>query len=154
MANPKLSEHPRQIGKDTFGDTYLLRWKIFIIPLLGWELMLHVFLRSDHSKCLHDHPSWFWSLIIAGNYDEIIDDSPYLTENAFPKETRQRKIHRRWGSLAYRKALHTHRVIAEAPVVTLVLIGKPFRMWGYWNKHGLWNPWDRHRKDNTYEHEC
>lgn len=51
-------------------DPYLLRW--YLIPRNPIvNVYLHKFLRSDDDRALHDHPWWFVSLILRGQYDEV-----------------------------------------------------------------------------------
>ncbi|SID67872.1 Protein of uncharacterised function (DUF550) [Mycobacteroides abscessus subsp. abscessus] len=46
---------------------YLLRW--YVIPRNRWlNIYLHKFLRDDDDRALHDHPWWFVSLMLWGQY--------------------------------------------------------------------------------------
>ncbi|AQT78287.1 hypothetical protein B1R94_02120 [Mycolicibacterium litorale] len=88
-----VSRRPHQVigGVD---DPYLLRWHLIPRnPVLN--IYLHKFLRSDDDRALHDHPWWFVSLILRGQYDEITDAG-----------TKRRRA----GSIAYRPATWRHRV--------------------------------------------
>lgn len=123
-----LRGEPHQII-GTNSDPYLLRW--YIIPRNPVvNLYLHQFLRSDDDRALHDHPWWFWSVVLAGHYYEHRADG--------------RRIRRRAGSIAYRSATTRHRV--ELPISqdrfsllrreescwTVVLTGPRRRIWGFW----------------------
>lgn len=88
-----FSGKPHQIigGAD---DPYMLRW--YVIPrnpLLN--IYVHRFVRSDDDRALHDHPWWFVSLILRGQYDEV-------TERSVTR--------RRAGTVAFRPAEWRHRV--------------------------------------------
>lgn len=148
-----LSGQPHQIIGGEHGDPYILRW--YVIPRNGlFNWYVHKFLRSDDDRALHDHPWFFISLIMKGQYTEQT-----------PAGLRLRKR----GSLAYRPALARHRVILdltkqararydlvhreaeagltvgkhtlfepgmlraqEEPVWTMILTGRRVRMWGFW----------------------
>ncbi len=124
-----LSGRPHQVigGLD---DPYLLRW--YIIPRNPvLNVYLHKFLRSDDDRALHDHPWWFVSLILKGEYVEVTQHGEKL---------------RRRGSLALRRATARHRVSLcwrdtwnferdqwnEKPCWTLIITGRRVRTWGFW----------------------
>lgn len=79
-------------GRD---DPYMLRW--WLIPRNPiFNIYLHKFLRDDDDRALHDHP-WFWcSILLHGDYVEVfaplfdIDrDEGFITfRNRLPKRTR------------------------------------------------------------------
>lgn len=123
-------------------DPYLRRW--YLIPRNPFlNVYLHNFLRSDDDRALHDHPWWFISLMIRGEYDEV-------TESGVKR--------RRAGSIAYRPAEWRHRVqllrkwvedgredqrarggplvrywsTPEQPCWTVIVTGRRSRMWGFW----------------------
>ena len=108
-------------------NPYLLRWRLFRLPWLN--LYLHEFRRDDEDRALHDHPWWFFSLILSGGYSEIT-----------PAGT----VERGRFSLAFRPATHRHRVVlrrdAEGrpiPCRTLVITGPRVREWGFWCPRGF-----------------
>ncbi|BCP41478.1 hypothetical protein MINTMi27_15710 [Mycobacterium intracellulare] len=127
-------------GKD---DPYLLRW--FVIPRNSFfNIYLHKFMRSDDDRALHDHPWWFASLILKGEYYEHRSDG-----------TRR---HRRAGSLAFRRPNTLHRVELvsdyqyelspqmlwrriENPTWTLLFTGPKIRNWGFACPKG-WVGWE------------
>lgn len=109
--------------RDECGSPYLIRLTMF--SFFGWELKLHIFLRSDADEELHDHPWNFWSWVLIGEYAEI-------TPIGYT-------IRKRW-SFAYRRAEWRHRVICEKPVVTLVLTAPKSREWGFWRR-SKFIPW-------------
>ncbi|WP_457226787.1 hypothetical protein [Mycobacteroides abscessus] len=114
-------------------DPYLLRW--YLIPRNPvLNIYLHQFLRSDDDRALHDHPWWFWSMVLLGHYYEHRADG--------------RRIKRHAGSIAYRRAETRHRVelptsndpfsllSREDSCVILVITGPRVRVWGFWCKAG------------------
>ncbi|QXN74972.1 hypothetical protein SEA_POSH_64 [Gordonia phage Posh] len=127
-----FSGRPHQVigGAD---DPYLRRW--YLIPRNPLiNVYLHQFLRSDDDRALHDHPWWFVSLILRGEYEEI---TGRYSEHA---ELRRR------GSIAFRPAKWRHRVQLtrrpvpgrsiiewpELPCWTLIITGRRTRSWGFW----------------------
>jgi hypothetical protein len=113
---------------------YLLRWYLF--PRNRWmNLYLHKFCRDDDDRALHDHPWWFVSVMLAGVYRE------YTMGGGGECETR------RTGSIAFRRAVHRHRVEllkrtdgTPIPCWTVVLTGPNVRTWGFWCPKGF-VPW-------------
>lgn len=103
--------------------------RLELIRAFGWSLKLHVFLRSDHDEELHDHPWSFWSIILAGGYDEI---------------TEKGTITRKAGSFSYRPARWRHRVMLKdnKPCATLILTSPVKREWGFWRR-GKFIPWQQ-----------
>jgi hypothetical protein len=97
------------------------------------SIYLHQFLRDDDDRALHDHPWWFVSLILKGGYCEVTEGGIKI-RNCF--------------SVAFRPALHRHRVVLwrtpksnEAiPCWTLVITGPKKRTWGFWCPKGF-VPW-------------
>lgn len=120
-------------------NPYVYRW--YVVPrnpLLN--VYLHKFLRDDEDRALHDHPWWFLSLILKGGYQEIVD-----IENA-PTPGFTRTITRNPLSLAFRPALHRHRVVLHraienhrrmVPAWTVVVTGRKVREWGFWCPKGF-----------------
>lgn len=121
-------------GCEARGDAdsaYLTRYTLVDRP--NWQLCLHYFYRSDADE-LHDHPWDFWSLILWRGYIEQT------------KTGRQRK----WPlMLLHRKAEHAHRVVLvnKKPAITLVLMFKRRREWGFFTPKG-WQLWNKYFKEN------
>lgn len=123
------------------GRPYLLRW--YVIPRNSrFNIYLHKFLKSDEDEALHDHPWWFASLILNGEYVEHRKDAT---------------THRKAGSVALRRSKTAHRVellqevtssdagwtmYREAPVWTLFFTGPKRREWGFHCPKG-WIPWTK-----------
>lgn len=126
-----LSRKPHFI----IGDRYLLRW--YVIPRNPWvNVYLHKFLHDDEDRALHDHPWWFVSIMVKGEYREIVGNA-----------VRQDVVFRRALSVAFRPALHAHRVVLtklldgdSLPCWTLVATGRVVRDWGFLCPQG-WRHW-------------
>jgi hypothetical protein len=105
-----------------------------------FAVYLHEFERSDHDRCLHDHPWGFVSIILRGGYWEEMFDNGYSYRTS-----------RRWrrpGSILVRPAKTAHRIEltagAEAGILpkpwSLVIVGRKSRAWGFWTIAG-WREW-------------
>ncbi|SKM81860.1 Uncharacterised protein [Mycobacteroides abscessus subsp. massiliense] len=129
---------------------YLLRW--YVIPRNRWlNVYLHKFLRDDDDRALHDHPWWFLSLVLWGQYIEVTDDGRSV--RSAPELWRLF-----WGDrpLVFRPALWRHRVeLVKAPATsvertrirprlralpcwTLIVTGPRTRLWGFWCSGPAW----------------
>lgn len=149
------------VGADAEGGPYLLRW--YVTPWRRWReqseanptawrrlkaavaawlpnLYVHMFLRDDDDRALHDHPSWACSLILDGAYLEhtIADGGIHQRRN--------------WnaGSLRFLPTRHTHRIELPSvgggsdirvPCVTLFLFGPTVREWGFHCPQRGWVHW-------------
>lgn len=143
--------------RNSCGEPYLIRLSFF--EILGYSLKLHVILRSDDDRALHDHPWTFLTLMLAGGY----------YEHTFTKiKGVMKKTWVRPGSLRLCRAPHAHRLeLAEekptddrngtasvtptsffqadakpmfTPAVTLVFMWPRFREWGFYTSEG-WKNW-------------
>lgn len=105
---------------------YLLRW--WIIPRNRWfNVYLHMILRDDDDRALHDHPWWNISMILSGAYREVM-----------PLRTVLRKA----GSIVFRRPTAAHRLeVAKGPVWTLFITGPRVREWGFHCPQG-WRHWE------------
>ena len=105
-------------------DAYLTRYTLAKRP--GWQLCLHVFHRSDADE-LHDHPWPFWTLLLWRGYRE---HTPTGNRRVWP------------GMLLFRPATWAHRVelIRGRRAVSLVLMGRRVREWGFFTPSG-WQAW-------------
>lgn len=163
LRQPRLKVIP-----DGCGEPYLIRFYLFWF--LGFSLKLHIIIRSDAERELHDHPWDYLSYMISGGYKE---ETPIM--NAFLEPLNRITIsqglppkHFRLGdpteknyiaprSLCFHKAPHPHRLeLFESgrqgntklyePAVTLVLSYPRKRVWGFYGK----DKWIRH---DAYESE-
>ena len=97
---------------------YVRRWYLET-PL--FSMRLHHWLHSDDSRNFHDHPWWFITLVLKGEYT---DCSP----NGFERMGA--------GKIAFRPALHKHTVMVDnGGCWTLLLTGPKIRKWGFWVKN-------------------
>ena len=118
-------------------NPYMLRW--FIIPRNRWlNIYLHKFLRDDDDRAMHDHPWWFISLMLWGEYYE---KTPSEWNALGQVELR------RAPSIRFRRATHRHMIALKRrddgtiiPCWTIVLTGRKKREWGFWCPQGF-VPW-------------
>lgn len=138
-----------RVIRNECGDPYLVR--ISLIELFGFALKLHVILRSDDDRALHDHPWSFVTLMLCGGYWE---HSPNRNEMGEWDDTTA-TIKKWYGRYSFRfcRAPYPHRLELEcgASAVTLVLMWPPFREWGFYGPKG-WQKW--HEYLNEKEEEC
>ncbi len=126
-------------GRD---NPYLLRW--YVIPrnpLLN--IYLHLFLRSDDDRALHDHP-WLFnaSLILDGQYVEhTIADGGIRQRSA----RRRGDLRIRWGKAPHRIELIRRDLSDKAwwlvPCWTLFITGPRVRAWGFHCPEQGWVHW-------------
>lgn len=117
---------------------YLRRW--WIVPRNEYcNVYLHEILRSDDDRAGHDHPWRNRSLVIDGEYREVV------FENARPWVEYQR-LTRRAGDVVERHAEDTHRLIVPegGRAVSLFITGPKVREWGFWCPEGRgWVHWEQ-----------
>jgi quercetin dioxygenase-like cupin family protein len=105
---------------------YLKRW--WVIPRNEQQnVYLHLILRDDEDRALHDHPWENTSYVISGSYREITPEGTFL---------------RQPGDLIHRPATALHRLelIDGAPAVSLFFTGPKVREWGFECPQG-WRHW-------------
>lgn len=108
---------------------YLIRW--FVIPRNRLcNIYLHLFLRSDDDRALHDHPWASCSLILSGHYLE----HEIAAGGVHSRKRRER------GAIVLRSARMAHRIEIETPCWTLFLTGPKRRTWGF-HCPGGWVHW-------------
>lgn len=110
-------------GKD---DPYLIRWHI--LPRNRWcNLYVHLFLRSDDDRALHDHPWWSASLMLVGSYVEHDANGSRIVQA---------------GQVRFRSARYAHRIelLDGDPCWTMFITGPRIREWGFWCPWG-WRHW-------------
>jgi hypothetical protein len=108
------------------GDRQVLRW--FVVPRNPVQnVYLHLFLKSDDGRALHDHPADNVSWLLRGEYLEHLQSGPAIL--------------RREGERIERVAEQPHRVeIVGAPVTSLFISGVKRRDWGFHCPRG-WVSW-------------
>ena len=118
----KLWKHRTVYLKD--GSPYIERWKL---DLWLFSVRVHKFYASDDGRAFHDHPWWFWTLILKGRYYDVTPDGEQLCTA---------------GRLYYRPTGHKHYVRMyrpETPTWTLVLTGKHRHRWGFYRDGKFFN---------------
>ncbi|HET8738055.1 MAG TPA: hypothetical protein VFM69_15800 [Pricia sp.] len=117
-------------SRGDFDKPYLTRY--IILNLKNVQLCLHIFHRSDADD-LHDHPWSFISLLLWRGYNE---QTPEGKSRKYP------------GMILYRKANHLHRVelVNGKKAVSLVIMGKRKRAWGFTTSKG-WVYWETYFKN-------
>lgn len=114
-------------------NVYVYRW--WLIPRNRFmNVYLHLFMRSDDDRALHDHP-WPWcSILLDGEYTEVTN--PIRNSKA----TRWQTF--RAGSIRFHRASFAHRLVLGpgAKCWTLFITGPKVREWGFHCPHG-WVHW-------------
>lgn len=115
------------IGKP--GDPMMHRWRLIQTPWFG--VYVHFIYREDLDPVPHDHPWQFWSLILRGGYTEELHldprdrDGKVLIANGIPRWT--------WHHFPLERA---HRIVYVLPrTVTLCIVGRKRRVWGFYDNH-------------------
>lgn len=126
----------KRIISDDPTDPLMIRYRLLRTPSFG--IFIHKFCRSDHDRCLHDHPWDYLAIILKGGYWEIMDDD--------------RGAQRRPGNILYRPATWRHRVVLQPGKTSwsLTFVSGRKRRWGFW-PNGQWCWW---RKYNPYTGIC
>jgi len=106
------------------GDPMLERWRLAQTPWFG--IYVHFIYREDLDPVPHDHPWQFRSLIVRGGYNEELHRRPGSGECVVVAR-------RRWSLHVF--PLHwAHRIVHVQPgTVTLVLVGRKVRTWGFYD---------------------
>src|ERR1051326_5432952 len=102
-------------------EIYLSRLMLVRLPWIG--LYLHVIRRPDWSKCQHDHPWSFITLILRGGYEEVVGTVAHT---------------RRPGYIGYRPRKFEHRItrLLNGEAITLVLRFRNHEEWGFRTQAG------------------
>lgn len=106
----------------------MLRWRLWCKG--PWpNVYFHEFHRSDDARALHDHPTDNCTVILDGQYMEILHEGqPWMPGHA---------IDRRRGDIVFRFATTPHRIVLfDGPwgpqrVTTVFLCGPRRRDWGF-----------------------
>lgn len=113
-------------------DPYLLRW--FVLPRNPiFNVYMHVFMRSDDDRALHDHPWANFSYLVQGTYTEHT-----ITQGGIHKRTVLKAGQWRFrpsGKFAHRVELH------NGFCTTLFVTGPRYRQWGFHCKDKGWVHW-------------
>jgi hypothetical protein len=123
-------------------DGYMLRF--FLIPETRFgAVRVHKILKSDDDRAFHDHPFWFISIVLKGQYKEI---SPIFRDGIYEGV---RIIYRKAGSIAFRRAADWHRieVFPGETVWTLFICGTRKRTWGFLTSQKFKTRWDQYKHE-------
>ena len=118
---------------------YLLRW--FLIPRNPvFNIYVHLFLRSDDDRALHDHPWANCSILLEGEY----------VEHRIAQGGINTRTLRRAGDWHVRPSGRiAHRVeLTNGPCWTLFITGPRYREWGFHCPEQGWIPWKRFTADD------
>lgn len=112
---------------------YLFRWHV--VPRnREANVYFHIQTASDPERPLHDHPWDSTSVILAGGYDEIINEMPMVSK------VHERTMQRMPGDVIHRPAQWAHRLILPTAVpysMSLFSTGPKVRDWGFWTQEGF-----------------
>ena len=121
-------------------------WRHDLFKCGRFAVYLHRFERSDWDRCLHDHPWPFLTIILRGGYWEEVPARRTLAGVPVGGESGDVPTVHRWrrpGAILYRPARFSHRIQLdpERPrPVSLVIVGRKCRPWGFWTLEG-WRAW-------------
>lgn len=108
------------------GEPYLHRW--YVVPRgTDANVYMHLQVQSDPERPLHDHPWDNQSVILAGGYNEMIQEHP-------PEGGTRTRVMRK-GQTCWRRAEAAHRLILPKDIpytLTLFSTGPTVRPWGFW----------------------
>jgi hypothetical protein len=112
------------IGTD--GDPYLDRLRLIETP--WFAVFLHHIHRPDRDPDPHDHPWAFWSLVLAGDYLELVypdKRDPYVSRIRHRPRFSLRRLDRGAAHIITR---------ITGPLWTLVVTGRSHgsESWGFW----------------------
>ena len=129
LVGPDRLRHPDLIIAPD-GIAYLYRWNV--VPRNPHcNVYLHVQVRSDPERPLHDHPWENTSHILSGGYEEIV-------AMELPPQYPQ-SVHRSVGDVIHRSATMPHRLVLPDRypyAMTLFITGPKIREWGFWTDEG------------------
>jgi hypothetical protein len=110
---------------------YFRRWILDLGSLaIGsiQSIRLHKWYADDDHRAPHDHPQWFFTIVLWGGYDDV---SYYIDAEGRCWVKDVERMY--WLTSAYRPAEHLHSVQNVVPgTVTLLFCGAPSRRWGFW----------------------
>lgn len=142
VARRYAARRPPDLIIGTVDNPYVHRW--WVIPRNEvCNIYLHLFLRDDDDRALHDHPWDNASLVLASGYNEVVP------VDVLEPAGLTKSIERRPGDLIRRTAEDAHRVVLRRdehgrpiPAWSLFVTGKLRRTWGFWCPKG----WRHYKK--------
>lgn len=126
------SRRPPDIVIGGHDEPYMLRW--CVIPRNPvFNIYLHLFLRSDDDRALHDHPWVNASYLLEGQYAEHTIAAGGIHHK---KQIKAGAVRVRWtGRIAHRIEL------TDGPCWTLFITGPKYRKWGFHCPQRGWVHW-------------
>ena len=131
------------------GAPYIRRWWLLPKDKFPINIYLHHMKRDDYERSLHDHPWWFFSIILSGGYLELMPRNPaywrwklkhypgsswkFLYENFLIRKERKP------GMIIFRRAVSPHRLELRDLVLgswSICITGRPRRKWGFYDMGG------------------
>jgi len=137
----KYTNRHRTITNRKGNGPYLERYYVFLKKRKRFPInfVIHEFKESDEDD-LHDHPWWFFTFIIKGQYYEHTPKGCFL---------------RKPFQFRFSKATDLHRVelINEESVWTFFMMGPRVREWGFIhnNKWFEWKKYVENMRKNTLQ---
>lgn len=114
-------------------EIYLDRLRLVQTPWFG--VYLHHIYKPDEDRAVHDHPWAFGSLVLRGGYREMFINDPHCD---MPPE------YRKWSRWSWHRMTtrSAHQITSVLPkTVTLVIVGRKVRDWGFWPEPDVFVPW-------------
>lgn len=131
------------IGKnDRVGDKQVYMHRLLIeLGKRRRSIRLHVILAPDPDNCLHDHPWFFWALVLWGGYEEEVP-APDATDLEAQRGYPRRIINKvKPFRLHFRPVQYKHRIVKlmQRFSVTLAYAGPLEQHWGFHTNEGKRN---------------
>lgn len=112
------------------GSPYLYRWRLLKGRRKWGNVYLHLILRDDDDRALHDHPWPSVSFVLSGPLSEVRLVDGVETVRCFNV-----------GDIVFRSPSATHRLfLSSVPALTLFVVGPRVREWGFHCPKG-WRHW-------------
>lgn len=116
------------------GCHFVKRWTIE--SPAGYGLRLHRFYPDVEELTPHDHPWWFITFVLRGDYVDVTCREGVEVRRDFIRAP----------AVRFRGVRHEHRTITSAPGAwTIVINGADKRTWGFWPTPGRWLAWQEFR---------
>lgn len=130
---------------------YMRRWYVLPRnPLLN--IYLHQILRSDEDRALHCHPWASVSIILNGEYTEVLPARQAQDAALDYRPGCTRHLVRKAGDITLRRSgTHRHRLVITPggkPCWSLFITGPAYRRWGFWCAKG-WMHWQHFVSDTN-----
>jgi hypothetical protein len=121
MTNLTIKRKPDYIIGEP-NNPYLKRW--WVIPRNRiFNIYLHLIIRSDDDRALHDHPFPNISILLKNGY----------IEHTIAQGGVHYKVNREVGDIVFRRATKAHRLevlpFADEPAMSLFITGPRIREW-------------------------